>query len=255
MLKLYKITLIFFYILLAGIIFPENPLDIVTVDYPPYEYVEDNEIKGIAVEIVIEVFRRMDQPISLREIPWARALKDLEAGEIDGAIEVFHTEDRENYLDFSNEILLDEYISLFVLKNSTIEFSGDFNTLAEYTFGIRKGFSYGYKFDEAVRKGIIKNLVVQVYDSERLFNLLSTGRVDILIGDKYALPYQYSLTKERQSIKRLKPDVQANPTYIVFSKKRNLKHVRDKFDNIIKQMKADGSYDEILKHWDSMLYF
>lgn len=250
-----KVVSILISILLTGIIYAENPLDIVTVDYPPYEYVEDDEIKGIAVEIVMEVFKRMDKPITLREVPWARALKDLEAGEIDGAIEVFYTEERERYLDFSKEILLDEFISLFVLKDSDIGFGGDFSTLSEYTFGVRKGFSYGYKFDEAVKKGVIKNLVVQIYDSERLFNLLSTGRVDILIGDKYALPYQYSLTKERQNIKRLKPDVQANPTYIVFSKKRKLKHIRDKFDLIIREMKSDGSYNRILKHWDSKLYF
>lgn len=244
-----------FCFLLNSLVYSQSSIDITIVDYPPYEFVEDNEIKGIAVDIIREVFDRMNQPITLRVIPWARALKELETGEIDGAIEVFYTEEREAYMDFCREVLLDEFISLFVLKESKIKFNGDLRSLGQYTFGVKKGFSYGSIFDSAVEAGVIENLIVQTYDGDRLFHLLSEGRVDILIGDKYALPYQYTKTNIKKEIKRLVPDVQAAPTYMVFSKKRELIHIRDKFDVIIRDMKSDGSYNRILKHWDSLFNF
>ncbi len=244
-----------YWLLLNSLVYSQSPLDITIVDYPPYEFVEDNEVKGIAVDIIREVFNRMNQPIALRALPWPRALKELETGEIDGAIEVFYTEEREAYMDFCKEVLLDEFISLFVSKDSKIKYNGDLSSLAEYTFGVKKGFSYGSIFDSAVEAGVIKNLVVQVYDGDRLFHLLAAGRVEILIGDKYALPYQYTKGNIKKEIKRLIPDVQAAPTYVVFSKKRKLINIRDKFDVIIRDMKNDGSYDRILIHWDSLFNF
>ncbi len=52
-------------------------LELVTLQYPPYEYEENGEVKGLAVEIVKEVFKRLDQPISIKVYPWARSLDNV----------------------------------------------------------------------------------------------------------------------------------------------------------------------------------
>ena len=48
-------------------------LELVTLQYPPYEYLENGEVKGVAVEIVQEVFTRMNKPITITVHPWDRS--------------------------------------------------------------------------------------------------------------------------------------------------------------------------------------
>lgn len=222
-------------------------------DYPPYEMLENNKVTGMAVDIVKEVFKIINQPIELKLLPWSRTLLFLETGEIDASIEVLKTPDRIHYIDFSNEVLLMETVSFFVLKDSQIEFNGDFNSLKDYTLGIRKDFSYGDIFDKAIEEGIFTKLVSQIYDNDRHFHLLNNRSIDIYIGDKYGTFYQYKLSGLTKEIKRLSPDIESTPTYVAFSKKRNLIDVRDEFDSTLKELKLNGKYDLIIKEWEDKI--
>lgn len=231
-----------------------NTLKIAILDFPPYEFQENNKIDGITVRIVREVFKRMNQPISMSKLPWSRALVYLENGEIDGLFEILRKGEREEYADYCNVVIMDESVSLFVLDDSFISFDGDLNKLQNYTFGVRQGFSYGAEFDRAVEDKVISKTVKKVYP-EDLLHLLNFGRIDILIGDKYGIPYSYnkiSTVKNYKKIKRLSPDIQYTPSYMAFSKKCNLTKTRDYFDEVLTEMKRDGTYDKIIKKWERL---
>lgn len=249
---------IFIYILILNCISiftdTSKTLKISITNYPPYEMVIDNEPTGLAVEIMKEVFRIMNQSITIREIPWSRALLLLETGEIDCAPEVLITQERLEYIEFSKETLLLEATSLFVLDESDITFDGDLKKLKDYTFGVRKDFSYGDIFDTSVKNKILTNIVEQIYDDKRLFQLLSNKKIDIYVGDKYGTFYQYKLSGQVQKIKRLSPDLQSTPTYMAFSKKNNLGDIRDRFDVILAEIKENGVYAEIIKGWEDNLF-
>ncbi|MCK5194699.1 MAG: transporter substrate-binding domain-containing protein, partial [Desulfobulbaceae bacterium] len=206
-----------------------NTLKIALLDFPPYEFQANNKIDGITVRIVREVFKRMNQPISMSKLPWSRALLYLQRGEIDGLFEILKKPEREEFADYSKVVLMDETASLFVLDDSSISFDGDLNKLQNYTVGVRQDFSYGAEFDQAVEDKVISKMVKKVYP-EDLLRLLNFGRIDILIGDKYGIPYTYNkiyTVKNFKKIKRLSPDVQYTPSYMAFSKKRNLTKIRD----------------------------
>ena len=232
-----------------------NTLKIAILDFTPYEFQENNKIDGITVRIVREVFKRMNQPISMSKLPWSRALLYLQRGEIDGLFEILKKPEREEFAEYSKVVLMDETASLFVLDDSFIVFDGDLNKLQNYTFGVRQDFSYGAEFDQAVEDKVISKIVKKVYP-EDLLRLLNFGRIDILIGDKYGIPYTYnkiSTVKNYKKIRRLSPDVQYTPSYMAFSKKCNLTKIRDYFDEVLSEMKRDGTYDKIIKTWESSL--
>ena len=50
-------------------------LQIYTEDYPPSAYVHQGELKGLSVEIVQEILRRVGQPDTISVVPWARGYK------------------------------------------------------------------------------------------------------------------------------------------------------------------------------------
>jgi len=50
-------------------------LKVVTEDYPPSAYVEKGKLKGLSVEIVQEILRRIAKPDTITMVPWARGYK------------------------------------------------------------------------------------------------------------------------------------------------------------------------------------
>ena len=48
------------------------PLRVITEDFPPMNYMEKGEIKGISTAIVKKVLERANIPYTLELLPWAR---------------------------------------------------------------------------------------------------------------------------------------------------------------------------------------
>ncbi len=231
------------------------------VDFPPYEYRTKNNIDGMSVEIVKHIFKKMNKPFSFMFLPWSRALLYLKNGEIDGLFDIIKKAEREKYADYSKVVLMNEYTSLFVLKESNIVYNKNLSELGSYVFGLRQDFSYGAKFDYARKNKIIKKIETSPFP-KKLFIKLNYGQIDILVGDKYGIPYLFKKTRleknkfikiEYKNIKRLSPDVQSVPTYIAFSKKNNLLDLRDRFDTTLLGMKKNGTYYKIIKKWRKKL--
>ncbi|NRD73190.1 transporter substrate-binding domain-containing protein [Shewanella sp. VB17] len=251
-------------VILMSLYLPSNlwaahVLDIMVVEYPPFMFTntDTNTMDGKVINVVEAVFKRMEQQIELRIVPWSRGLKLLREGKADGVIEIFKNAERQTYLDFSHVSLMNEVVSFFVVEDSKIRFDGDLAQLSQYHFGARQDYSYGSEFDGAVTDKVISNLSLYV-ELERLLLELCTGELDIVIGERHVVAYRESLLKglKTHSIKRCKkikelsPSVQSTPAYIAFSKKRELIDIRDNFDKILTKMKQDGSYQKIIDEFD-----
>ena len=236
--------------------FAEDALDIAILEYPPYEYTVNGEFHGVSVRLVEAVFQRIEQPIKLQVLPWSRALKFMKEGRIDGLIEVLVVPERLAYMDFSQIVLMEERITLFVVEDSPITFDGDLTALSQFHFGGRQDFSYGTIFDKAIADKVIKRLSIDV-EFDTLLLKLCTGDIDILIGEKDTIHYASSRIKVLQNtsikrcknIKRLSPIIQTTSAYMAFSKVNRLTHIRDRFDEALSEMKRDGSYEKIIEAW------
>ncbi len=232
----------------CGQVFAET-LELVTLQYPPYEFKEGGEVKGVAVEIVKEVFQRMKQPIHISLHPWARSLKKIEEGKADAIFTAYKNPERETYMDFSQEVLMPQIVSLFVRKDSDIAFDGDLSKLKQYTFGTVIQVSYGTVFDNAVKNKIITKIDHPAHTGEMNLEKLLRGRFDILVSNKYGAIAILTAMNARDKVKELSPEVQSVPSYIAFSKKRNLVYVRKEFDKVLRQMIDSGEYDAIIKSY------
>lgn len=60
-----------------------NQLEYITEDYPPFNYVEDGRLKGIAVELLVAATALAGSPVQVKDIriqPWARAFHNTLEG-------------------------------------------------------------------------------------------------------------------------------------------------------------------------------
>ncbi|RDH42791.1 amino acid ABC transporter substrate-binding protein [Zooshikella ganghwensis] len=223
-------------------------LELVTLQYPPYEYKDGDTVKGIAVDIVKEAFRRIHQPIRIEIHPWARAIKKIKMGDADAIFTAFKTPERELFADYSNEVLIDQVISLYTLKKHPIKFDGNLTALARYRFGVVRKVSYGDTFDRALKDDVIKFIMIS-NSGESNFQILLIGRVDIVVSNQHGAKYILTELGSQNKVKELNPPLQSTPSYIAFSKKRKLTNIRDQFDKVLKEMKEDGGYQAIIDRY------
>ncbi len=221
-------------------------LKIVTLQYPPYEYEEYGKIEGIAVDLIKEAFKRMDQPIEIKLYPFARAIKMVEKGEADAIFTLFKTQERESFVDYSNEVLITQKTYLYVLKDSPITYDGDLGKLNNYTFGKVLKVTYGQTFEEAVKAKKITKFKESI-SGEANMDLLLNKKIDILVSHKEGVQSILKKKFKTEYVKELEPDLDMISSYMAFSKKSNLEQLRDKFDKTLRKMKEDGSYQRIVK--------
>jgi polar amino acid transport system substrate-binding protein len=222
-------------------------LRLVTGNYPPYEYEEDGQPKGMVVEIVQEAFRRAGHAVSIEVMPWARALQEAQSGRADGIFAAVKTPERERQLAYTREPLVPLVVSLFVRKDSGIRYDGRLQPLAHYRFGVVNRFSNGPRFDGAMAAGVLP-LVEAANGTESNIRKLMAGRIDVMVNNRYGAHYFLRRLGLDDQVAELQPPLDASPSYLAFSRARDdLAALREAFDRALAAMKADGSFQRIVE--------
>lgn len=225
-------------------------LRLLTGNYPPYEYLEDGQVKGLSVELLEEAFRRCHRDITIEILPWARALAEAQAGRADAVFSALKTPEREAALAFSREPLVTLNSSLFARRDKTIRYRGELSELSGYTIGILNGTSSGAAFDGAVRSRLLSH-VDSANDTETNIRKLLAGRIDLMASDRYVAIYYLRKNGQagQEQLVELAPPLQRSLGYLAFSRKPQLAGVREEVDAALAAMKKDGTYQRIVERY------
>lgn len=242
-----RIVFAFAVFLLSAFSATAGSYKLVTLEYPPYEFTENGQVKGLAVEVIREAFKAMNHEVTIEVYPWARAQALFKNGEVDGIFTFFKTPEREEFTLFGKEPVVVQPISFWALKDTKIEFDGDLSKLKTHTIGVVNKTSYGELFDTATKDGVLK--IAAGNSIEQCINMLTHGHTVIWISNRYGAIYELKRTGNLGAVRELSPPVQEVFAYVGFSKKRGLTSLRDDFDKALIQLKKSGSYDKILKNY------
>ena len=193
----------------------EAAVRLLALQYPPYEYqdMDGGKVKGVAADLVREAFARMGRTVTIQVLPWPRILWMVKNGQADGFFTSYRLPDREQWADFSREELVPQVTCLFSKKGAGISYTGDLAQLGGRSIGVVAQVSYGERFDQAVQAGVLPR-VIQSADGEG---------------------------------KELGPPLERLSSYLAFARQKHRGAVRDQFDRVLRQMKADGTWAGILK--------
>jgi polar amino acid transport system substrate-binding protein len=229
-------------------VFAKEPISLVTLDFPPYSFEENGAAKGIAVDIVKEVFARMGfSDVSISLYPWGRGYEMAKLGQVDGIFTIYWLEEREPLFFFSNQELMSADIALFALKDRRVKFDGNLSSLKGMVIGTAINVSLGERFDQAVRDGSVT--VEPTIDNTSNALKLLAGRVPLIVANRYVLWDIFQKLGSDKRVQEIKPPVQAVKLRIAFSKKRPLEKVRDDFDNALARMKREGRVEQIIRKY------
>lgn len=208
----------------------------------------DGKPTGMLIDLVTEAFRRAGYKVEFKLMPWARCLTEAKTGAVDGVFSSFRLPEREQFLGFTNEALTTQAITLFARRNSTISFDGDLSTLRDVKIGIIIGTSYGKKFDAAVKNGTLPSIDPTNNIDSNLAKL-ALGRVDLVPSLREVAMDTAERLNLLSKIKEVSPPLEFMPSYLAFTKVRDLSKPSHDFDREMALMKRDGSYDRIVKRY------
>ncbi len=223
----------------------------VTFQFPPLEYEGlEGKANGIAVDIVARVMKNLGHQVEIRVYPWTRSLKMVRNGGADAIFTAYRNSQREIFLDYSRQVLFPQVVYFYKRKDAPIDFDGHLATVKEKRIGVVSTISYGEKFD------LYKSLLnfEKANKLEHNFGKLLLGRIDLVPCNVYVADYTLGKMGLAQQIVPLSPAIENVPSYIAFSKKRNLTQLRDQFDRQLVQMKANDEYADILRKYGIRLH-
>ncbi|MFJ3467458.1 substrate-binding periplasmic protein [Pseudomonas sp. NPDC090201] len=198
---------------------------------------------GLSTDLIRTALGRAGYTTEYEQVPWARAIHGVGEGRYDVLINAWYSEDREQIGEFSQEYLVNR-LRFLKRKESTVDYQ-NLTQLHPYSIAVVRSYAYSPAFDNDTN---LKKVPVASFSTA--VRMLAAGRVELTVEDEYAA--KVALGREpaevRDNVEFLPRSLSENGLFILVSLKTpgHDKIVAD-FDKAIAAMKADGSYDKLLK--------
>lgn len=220
----------------------------ITEHYPPYHFVNNNGIDGIAIEILTEIFERNNLVFDPQEkflvFPWARALRELATNPDAAVVSMGYTDERNSLFRLSKP-LFSESISLMTLKR----IQKSHQDLSQLLIGVvRDDIGERLLMHDSTKP--LKLAYVQT--SEELLLMLLKKRVDAVAYSKQLIDYQISklsIPIDDFYVVKVLAEVPATIAFNLNGETELLKLI----NQTIVHMKKDGSLERIVQEYESEL--
>ncbi len=226
----------------------EEPIKVARGDenYPPMEYMENGHLKGFHIELVSRVFADLGLPIEFVNLPWKRALLQLEKGNVDALTFISKTEVRSHYTIFHPQNILSISHLAFIrnqLADREFLFDGTLDSVKNHRIVVPLGFKFGNRFDtypftNKVEINGIDNVLREVANDRNAVAALSIsyGQLDHL---KHQTPVNID------SFEIVKPYIADTDVYIGFSKVKHHEILAESFARALLALKKTGFYSNL----------
>ncbi len=215
--------------------------------FPPYNWVENEEYKGIDLDIVREACQRAGISPVFKNRPWKRVLKEVETGEADGGFSSFMTPEREAFAHFlTGSPLHYSTYSIFAKQGREFPYK-KVEDLFGKRLGIVRGFAINKDFDDAVKAG--KIIVEEVTALEQNILKLLADRIDAFVHQQDLTMYALKTKKFQGNVVMLPVPIEpARPAYLIISKAAKIpqkEQLTERLNTALKNMQEDGTIANI----------
>ena len=221
-------------------------IDVVTEEFPPFNYTEKNIIVGFSTDVVKETLDRAKIDYVIRSYPWARAYNKALTDKENNVLiySIGRSKDREKLFKWVDEPVASLDINLFKLKSRTDIKIKTLEDAKNYKMGVVKD---DYRTQNLIKKGFVPKKHLDVVSEDRKnIRKLFKKRVDIVPIDGVVAAYlagkdglPFSKLEKVIPLKDLSVDL-----YMAFSIHADDALV-EKCLKALKGIKKDGTYDKI----------
>ena len=229
-----------FYLAMASATIKE--IELLTAPYPPF-HGPNLRNQGPVTEIVVEAYKKVGYRVTVKFLPWARALKLAKDGKADGLHGAWYSAEREQWFVYSNALPGSEVV-FYKRKGTGPRSFTSYEDLRPYTIGIVRGYRNPPAFNAA-------NLRTAITDSDKTnLRILAGKRVDLILIDRHTASsiLETELTEYRDRLEALEPPVEGLSLYLLISKKVEEYQTKvDDFNKGLELLRAEGGIERIMK--------
>ena len=202
---------------------------VTNAEFPPYEYHEGNDIKGIDVEICQAVAEKLGLKLEIEDVAFDAIIPEVTSGKADlAAAGMTVTEDRKQNMDFSDTYASAKQLIL-VKDDSTLTGKGK-----------KIGVQQGTTSDLMSTEDFGDDAVVRFSKSMEAVQALTQGKIDAVIVDSQTAE---QFVKEVPGIKALDASY-SDESYAIGVKKGNTE-LLNAVNGALSELKSEGKLDEI----------
>lgn len=246
---------------------PKRKFVFICEQWRPFEYLHNGTPKGIDVELVDIIMKRLGIPYVIKFYPWARAWMLVQKGKADAVLSISYKKSREKFLHYTDDqkafsengklprkyLWISQY-QFFVKKSNLdkIKFSSYKQIMKDkYKVGRNKAYSYNKEFMDS---GIPAALTVN--NTKEGFSALVLDKIDLYPMDKTIGLAEVAEMGLHDSIDYLPKPMFSKPYLVPFVKKSDypdLEHIMNKFYRELEGLRKDGTYDKIYKKYTTSI--
>ncbi len=227
-------------ILISAQVFGQT-IEVVTEEYPPYNYTENGIVTGFSTDVVKEVLDRAGLSYKIQSHPWAESYKIAETSPNTLIYSMGRNIERESLFKWVDVIARTE-VFFYKLKSRPEVKIKSFADVKKYKIGAVEG---DFRTQWLEKQGLGSHLTLVASDKENMKNLFNR-KIDIFpIGEfaAYKIAHQegqaFSTLEKSMYLKEVSADL-----YMAFSLQSSDVMV-EKSKNALHGMKSDGTYNEI----------
>jgi len=203
---------------------------------------------GLFADVLREAMAGAGWRVEFRVRPWARCFDEVRNGESDGLFSIYRLDERERSFLYSNVPLFVAEEHVYVSKGHAFDARHWRDALRGKRIGILNGSYHGAAFAEAEAQHLFGE-IERVTSTDSLVEMVAAGRIDAIFSTNELMAHAEAGTGKGGAIERTEPAVELMPTFLAFTRKRDMAAVRDAFDTELRKMRADGRYEALLKRY------
>ncbi|WP_020592138.1 substrate-binding periplasmic protein [Kiloniella laminariae] len=214
----------------------------------PFKYEEDGELKGIDVEIITEVMKRLDLGFRLRLIKSdARIQEEARLGKADMLLLFSKKQSRLDYLIYPEKSYIDLTWNFFLRREDAGKYR--FNQLSDLkgvTIGATKDVAYTPEFWQA---GLLLDITT---NNDQQITKLLAGRFDLVPLNTISTLYEEKRNGNLGKISYLPHPLKSTRYYNVFTKASDFpdqENLIRRYDEIIGELQQDGTIQKIMNKY------
>lgn len=213
-------------------------------DLPPKVYTEKGELKGIYIDVIREVCKRMKVESEFQFYPWARAMVLVKNGKVDAIFPPFKTRERTEFLYFPESVSITRNVVFAPKKRHLVV--KNLADLRSLMLGINDQYSYGDRFD-AYKPQLQLDLSL---NEEMLVQKLAHGgprRIDVAAASEEAFKFVAKRLNLRDEFEEIYT-ISENPSYVAFTKAKGPEgqKLSEHFGRTLRQLKNEGVVHKII---------
>ncbi len=221
-------------------------------DDAPYSFRgPDGQITGFDADLTRAILKRMGCQAVFVEMPWARALAELEAGRLDVLPSSFRNPQREAFAHFSMPSLQSPNLLYLGPKARAAYKIAKLDDIigSGFQLGVQIGVSYGDVFDKLKANPRFKENQVPITQRRNAWKMMELGRIDGMIADEASAALELRQLGLAETLTPSGVIVSTNTAMVAFSKRSVSAHDVAAFNKALQAMIADGEYRRIRERY------